>query len=72
MADRIQLIAAQAYVSSFVGQRSHPDFHAMCRRIAEARADWLCHLIPGADHALPFQKPETIARHMNADIAAFL
>jgi hypothetical protein len=28
------------------------------------RNDWACHLIQGADHALPFQKPKQIAELM--------
>lgn len=68
--NREQLIARQANVSSFIGQRSHPDFFALCRRIEAGRTDWTCHLVPGADHALPFQKPTRIAAQMNADLAA--
>jgi len=69
--DRDALIAAQAHVSSFVGERSHPDVYRYCQAIAEHRADWLCHLIQGADHALPFQKPDAIARLMNADLDGY-
>lgn len=65
--DRPALISAQANVSNFIGERSHPETWGLCRKIAEIRADWVCHLIPGADHALPFQKPELIAELMNAD-----
>ncbi len=67
--DRDQLIARQANVSSFIGQRSHPEFFALCRQIEAGRDDWTCHLVPGADHALPFQKPSRIAAQMNADLA---
>jgi pimeloyl-ACP methyl ester carboxylesterase len=70
--DREALIAAQTHVSSFIGERSHPDVFAYCQRIAAERADWRCHLIQGADHALPFQKPEPIARLMNADLVDYL
>ena len=65
--DRAALVAAQADVSSFVGERSHPESWALCRKIAANRTDWVCHLIQGADHALPFQKPEIIAELMNGD-----
>jgi pimeloyl-ACP methyl ester carboxylesterase len=65
--DRERLIALQANVSSFVGERSHPEVYRLCREIAAGRKDWVCHLIQGADHALPFQKPELIAEHMNRD-----
>ena len=67
--DRTALIAVQANVSSFIGGRSHPDIYHRCREIAASRNDWTCHLIQGADHALPFQKPEVIAELMNADSA---
>lgn len=66
--DRNALIKAQANVSSFIGERSHPETWALCRKIAANRADWVCHSIQGADHALPFQKPEIIAELMNADL----
>lgn len=67
--DRQQLIRAQANVSSFIGGRSHPAVYQLCQKIAADRNDWACHLIQGADHALPFQKPEVIAELMNADLA---
>lgn len=67
--DRQQLIAVQANVSSFIGGRSHPAVYQLCQEIAAGRNDWACHLIQGADHALPFQKPEVIAELMNADLA---
>ncbi|PWB55353.1 MAG: alpha/beta hydrolase [Nitrosomonadales bacterium] len=70
--DRAQLIAAQEHVSSFVGERSSAEVFTFCQEIAQQRPDWLCHLIPGTDHALPFQKPDAIARLMNADLQAFL
>lgn len=62
--DRPQLIAAQANVSSFIGDRSHPAVYQLCQEIAAGRNDWACHLIQAADHALPFQKPERIAELM--------
>lgn len=70
--DRPSLIAAQGHVSSFVGARSNSGIHDFCRQLASQRQDWKCHLIEGADHALPFQKPERIARVMNEDLAIFL
>lgn len=70
--DRTQLIAAQQEVSSFVGERSSGEIFNFCQEIADMRADWTCHLISGADHALPFQKPEAIAQIMNTDQMAFL
>lgn len=70
--DRAQLIAAQKFVSSFVGARSSGEVFDFCQAIARQRADWSCHLIAGADHALPFQKAEAIARIMNADLESFL
>jgi pimeloyl-ACP methyl ester carboxylesterase len=66
--DRAALIAAQANVSSFIGERSAAEAYRLCRHIAAQRADWRCHLIQGADHALPFQKPLPIARLMNRDL----
>ncbi|MFA7240965.1 MAG: alpha/beta hydrolase [Sulfuricellaceae bacterium] len=66
--DRSALVAAQSNVSSFIGDRSSPEIHALCRTIAASRTDWLCHLIQGADHALPFQKAQIIAELMNADL----
>ncbi|MCL4470703.1 MAG: alpha/beta fold hydrolase [Sulfuricella sp.] len=66
--DRAALIAAQAKVSSFIGGRSHPEVYRRCQEIAEGKNDWTCHLIQGADHALPFQKPELIAELMNGDL----
>ena len=62
---RDALIATQAHVSSFIGDRSHPEVYDLCRKIAASRTDWACHLIAGADHALPFQKPEIIAELIN-------
>jgi len=70
--DRTDLIAAQEHVSSFVGERSSGEIFDFCQDIARQRADWTCHLISGADHALPFQKPEAIAQVMNADLENFL
>ncbi len=70
--DRVKLIAAQSHVSSFVGARSSSEIHGFCQQLANQRQDWKCHLIEGADHALPFQKPEHIARIMNEDLALFL
>lgn len=64
--DRRALVAAQADVHAFIGERSHPDVYALCQSIAAERNDWHCHLIQGADHALPFQKPEAIAALINA------
>ncbi len=66
--DRPKLIAAQTNVSSFIGGRSHPAVYQLCQEIAAGRNDWACHLIQGADHALPFQKPEVIAGLMNGDL----
>ncbi|MDD5330278.1 MAG: alpha/beta hydrolase [Sulfuricella sp.] len=63
--DRGRLLSAQANVDSFIGGRSHPAVYQLCREIAAGRNDWRCHLIQGADHALPFQKPEAIAAIMN-------
>ena len=62
--DRAALIASQANVSSFIGGRSHPAVYQRCQEIAAGRNDWACHLIQGTDHALPFQKPEQIAKLM--------
>jgi len=70
--NRAELIAAQAHVSSFVGERSGSEIYDFCREIAAQQNHWQCHLISGADHALPFQKPEVIAQHMNADLQAYL
>jgi pimeloyl-ACP methyl ester carboxylesterase len=70
--DRQQLIAVQANVSSFIGGRSHPAVYQLCQEIAAGRDDWHCHLIQGADHALPFQKPEAIAELMNKDVARLI
>lgn len=70
--DRTQLIKAQQHVSSFVGERSSAEIFSFCQEIAKQRKDWLCHLIPGTDHALPFQKPDAIANIMNQDLQAFL
>lgn len=64
--DRAALIGSQANVSSFIGGRSHPAVYHLCQEIAASRNDWICHLIQGADHALPFQKPELIAELMQA------
>ncbi|MDD5241506.1 MAG: alpha/beta hydrolase [Sulfuricella sp.] len=67
--DRAALIASQARVSSFIGSRSHPAMYQLCEEIAAGRNDWACHLIQGADHALPFQKPEIIAELMNTNLS---
>lgn len=63
--NRDALIAVQADVSSFIGERSHPEVYELCRKVAANRSDWACHLVMGADHALPFQKPELIAELIN-------
>jgi len=70
--DRRALIAAQAHVSSFIGERSHSQLHNLCRSLSAQRNDWRCHLIQGADHALPFKKPYAIARLMNEDLMSYL
>lgn len=67
--DRAQLIAAQQHVSSFVGERSSGEIFDFCQQLAQQRADWTCHLIEGADHALPFQKPQAIAHILNVSIS---
>jgi len=67
--DRRALVAAQADVDAFIGGRSHPEVYELCRSIAAGRDDWRCHLIQGADHALPFQKAEGIAGLMNAAVS---
>ncbi|MBS4098085.1 MAG: alpha/beta fold hydrolase [Sulfuricella sp.] len=64
--DRRALVTAQHDVSAFIGERSHPEVYRLCQDIAASRDDWHCHLIQGADHALPFQKPEAIAALINA------
>ncbi len=63
--DRQALAAAQAQVGAFIGGRSHPEGYALCQSFAAQYDGWQCHLIAGADHALPFQKPEIIAEIMN-------
>lgn len=70
--DRIDLISAQNHVSSFIGARSNSEIHDFCQQLASQRQNWKCHLIAGADHALPFQKPERIAGIMDEDITLFL
>lgn len=70
--NRAELVELQAHVSSFVGERSGGEIYDFCREISARHADWQCHLISGADHALPFQKPEAIARLMNSDLEAYL
>jgi hypothetical protein len=65
--DRMALLAMQENVSAFVGERSHPQFMELCRMIANSRTDWICHQVQGADHAMPFQKPEAIGQTMNED-----
>lgn len=70
--DREKLIAIQQHVTSFVGERSSGEVFEICQEISRQREDWLCHLIPGADHALPFQKPQAIADLMNDDLKNFL
>ncbi|MDP2828846.1 MAG: alpha/beta hydrolase [Sulfuricellaceae bacterium] len=70
--DRSKLIAAQSHVSSFVGARSNGEIHDFCQELANQRQDWDCHLIEGADHALPFQKPERIAQLMDKDMGRYL
>ncbi|HUW51776.1 MAG TPA: alpha/beta fold hydrolase [Sulfuricella sp.] len=67
--DRAALIASQAKVGNFIGGRSHPAVYQLCQEIAAGRNDWACHLIQGADHALPFQKPEVIAELMNTNLS---
>ncbi len=64
--DRAALIDAQARVECFAGERSNPRLLAFHAYLASCREDWNCHVIPGADHALPFQKPDRIAAIMDA------
>lgn len=66
--DRNRLIADQARVACFAGERSSPRLLAYHRFLAAQREDWACHVIPGADHALPFQKPDRIAALINAAV----
>ena len=70
--NRAELVKRQAHVSSFVGERSGGEIYDFCREISVQHADWRCHLISGADHALPFQKPEIIGNFMNMDLEAYL
>lgn len=70
--ERSELIAAQAHVSSFIGERSNPEIYQLCQHIAAGRTDWICHLMQGTDHAMPLQKPQAIAHCFNQDLQRYL
>lgn len=70
--NRDEIIAHQAHVSNFVGERTNKEVYNLCKTIASGRKDWICHLVQGADHAMPFQKPLAIAQCFNADMQRYL
>lgn len=63
--DREALFAAQRQVMTFYGGRSPEPLQQFHRQMAETRTDWQCVEVPGTDHALPYQKPQRIARGLD-------
>lgn len=47
-------------IDLILGQKSQTEYLVTMQKLAE-QAGWQCHIIPGADHTLPFQKPRRIA-----------
>lgn len=64
--DRVELLAAQQNVTSFVGGKSYLAMRQLHQELSATRADWRYVEIPGADHSLPFQKPKRLAEEMLA------
>ncbi|MCP5349369.1 MAG: alpha/beta hydrolase [Oceanospirillaceae bacterium] len=64
--NRMDLLQAQANVTSFVGGKSYLAMRQLHQELSATRADWRYVEIPGADHSLPFQKPKRLAEEMMA------
>jgi len=68
--DRAALIQAQPdRVLSLVGGRTPPQAHRLHQQLAQQHAGWHYQIIEGCDHALPYQKPQAVARALNAFFA---
>lgn len=59
--DRMALIDVVPATLSVIGGKSPPEAHAMHQRLADTRDRWTYRVIPGVDHALPYQKPDALA-----------
>jgi len=59
--DRDALLGAAPTTLSVLGGKSRPEAHALHLALASARPDWSVAVIPGVDHALPYQKPRQVA-----------
>lgn len=59
--DRFALIEAAPATLSIVGGKSPLVAHTLHQRLAETLERWTYVVIPGVDHALPYQKPEAVA-----------
>ncbi|WP_251979062.1 alpha/beta fold hydrolase [Salinicola avicenniae] len=65
--DREVLMASQHDVITLVGGRSDTALQECHRWLAETRPAWTCRVIPGADHALPYQKPRRVGRLLSSE-----
>lgn len=61
MVDRAQIIASAPRTCAILGGHSRTESHALSRHLAETVPHWSVEVIPGVDHALPYQKPRQVA-----------
>jgi pimeloyl-ACP methyl ester carboxylesterase len=59
--DRSALIEAAPATLSIIGGKSPWDAHTLHQRLADTLERWTYVVIPGVDHALPYQKPGPVA-----------
>lgn len=69
--DRPSLIAAQGDVTSFIGGLSVDAMHQYHQYLDNSLPNWHYFKVPGTDHSLPYQKPRSIAKKMNAEAFRF-
>lgn len=60
--DRASLIASVPRTLAILGGNSRPESQALSRQLAETHSHWSVEVIPGVDHALPYQKPGQVAQ----------
>ena len=63
--DRPSLIRQQPRTLSLVGAKTPQAAHQLHQRLAQTIESWSYRSIEGCDHALPYQKPQALARAVN-------
>jgi pimeloyl-ACP methyl ester carboxylesterase len=68
--DRMALLDQMPPTLSVIGGKSPEAAHALHRRLADTREEWGYEVIAGVDHALPYQKPDALARCLLQHLAS--